>query len=198
MQLCGNDSIYFYASYVFQEAGISAEQIQYVTIGTGMCEFTACILCLIERLGRRLMLMGGFVLMAGWAVVFTVALSLENMVTWMPYLSMTCIFTYILSFGMGPAGVTGILPTEIFNQTTHPAAYMAAGSLMWLNLLIIGMIFPFLLRVNHTLLKRLVLTRPHISTSLCGKICITPPKCSRKERRRNFYSRCSIVAAAMS
>ncbi len=39
-------------------------------------------------------------------------------------------------------------------------------------------------------------TRPHKSTSLCGKICITPPKCLRKERRRNFYSRCSIVAAA--
>ncbi|KAI2663738.1 Solute carrier family 2, facilitated glucose transporter member 11 [Labeo rohita] len=146
MQLCGNDSIYFYASYVFQEAGISAGQIQYVTIGTGMCEFTACILCnlLIERLGRRLMLMGGYVLMIGWAVVFTVALSLENLATWMPYLSMTCIFTYILSFGMGPAGVTGILPTEIFNQTTRPAAYMIAGSLMWLNLFIIGMVFPFL------------------------------------------------------
>uniref|UniRef100_A0A671RFS4 Adipocyte enhancer-binding protein 1 n=1 Tax=Sinocyclocheilus anshuiensis TaxID=1608454 RepID=A0A671RFS4_9TELE len=29
-------------------------------------------------------------------------------------------------------------------------------------------------------------------------ICITPPKRSRKERRRNFYSRSSIVAAAMS
>uniref|UniRef100_A0A673KX79 Solute carrier family 2, facilitated glucose transporter member 5 n=1 Tax=Sinocyclocheilus rhinocerous TaxID=307959 RepID=A0A673KX79_9TELE len=141
MQLCGNDSIYFYASFIFQEAGISAGQIQYVTTGTGMCEFTACILCnlLIERLGRRLMLMGGFVLMAGWAVVFTASLSLEVV-----YLSMTCIFTYILSFGMGPAGVTGILPTEIFNQTTHPAAYMATGSLMWLNLFIIGMIFPFL------------------------------------------------------
>lgn len=146
MQLCGNDSIYFYASYVFQEAGISAGQIQYVTIGTGMCEFTACILCnlLIERLGRKLMLMGGYFLMTGWAVVFTVALSLENIVTWMPYLSMTCIFTYILSFGMGPAGVTVILPTEIFNQTARPAAYMTAGFLMWLNLFIIGMIFPFL------------------------------------------------------
>uniref|UniRef100_A0A672NS08 Akirin-2 n=1 Tax=Sinocyclocheilus grahami TaxID=75366 RepID=A0A672NS08_SINGR len=35
---------------------------------------------------------------------------------------------------------------------------------------------------------------PHISTSLCGNISITPPKCARKERRRNFYSRCSIVA----
>lgn len=42
------------------------------------------------------------------------------------------------------AGVTGILPTEIFNQTSRPAAYMTAGSLMWLNLFIIGMIFPFL------------------------------------------------------
>lgn len=37
--------IYFYASYIFQEAGISVEHIQYVTIGTGTCEFTACILC---------------------------------------------------------------------------------------------------------------------------------------------------------
>ncbi len=44
------------------------------------------------------------------------------------------------------------------------------------------------LRLVHSFLKRL-----HKSTSLCGKICITPPKCLRKERRRNFYSRCSIV-----
>uniref|UniRef100_A0A3Q2YAW8 Solute carrier family 2, facilitated glucose transporter member 5 n=1 Tax=Hippocampus comes TaxID=109280 RepID=A0A3Q2YAW8_HIPCM len=146
MQLCGNDSIYFYASYVFKEAGISTEQIQYVTIGTGTCEFTACIMCnlLIERKGRRFMLMGGFILMTVWAVVFTIALSLEHLIPWMPYLSMACIFTYILSFGMGPAGVTGVLPTEIFNQTARPAAYMIAGSMMWLNLFIVGMIFPFL------------------------------------------------------
>ncbi|XP_072539197.1 solute carrier family 2, facilitated glucose transporter member 11 isoform X2 [Salminus brasiliensis] len=101
---------------------------------------------LIERQGRRLLLMGGYALMTGWAIVFTVALSFQNVVHWMPFLSMACVFTYILSFGMGPAGVTGILPTEIFNQTARPAAYMIAGSLMWLNLFIIGMIFPFLVK----------------------------------------------------
>lgn len=37
--------IYFYASYIFQEAGIAAEHTQYATVGTGTCEFTACILC---------------------------------------------------------------------------------------------------------------------------------------------------------
>ncbi|KAK5617663.1 hypothetical protein CRENBAI_002179 [Crenichthys baileyi] len=146
MQLCGNDSIYFYASYVFKEASISDDQIQYVTIGTGTCEFTACIMCnlLVERKGRRFMLTGGFLLMTIWAIVFTIALSFERYVSWMPYLSMACIFTYILSFGMGPAGVTGVLPTEIFNQTARPAAYTIAGSMMWLNLFIVGMIFPFL------------------------------------------------------
>ncbi|XP_033823168.1 solute carrier family 2, facilitated glucose transporter member 11 [Periophthalmus magnuspinnatus] len=146
MQLCGNDSIYFYASYVFKEAGISADKIEYITIGTGSCEFTACIMCnlLIERKGRRFMLMGGFILMTVWAVVFTIALLFEHYISWMPYLSMACIFTYILSFGMGPAGVTGVLPTEIFNQSARPAAYMIAGSMMWINLFIVGMIFPFL------------------------------------------------------
>ncbi|KAG9354565.1 hypothetical protein JZ751_001278 [Albula glossodonta] len=79
MQLCGNDAIYFYASYVFQEAGISAEKIQYATIGTGSCEFTASIVSnlLIERLGRKVLLIGGYILMAVWAVVFMLALSYQ-------------------------------------------------------------------------------------------------------------------------
>lgn len=53
---------------------------------------------------------------------------------------------FVLSF---PAGVTGVLPTEIFNQTARPAAYMIAGSMMWLNLFITGMIFPFLVVSVH-------------------------------------------------
>ncbi|KAL4648684.1 solute carrier family 2, facilitated glucose transporter member 11-like [Arapaima gigas] len=116
MQLCGNDSVYFYASYVLQEAGILAGQIQYVTIGTGTCELLSSLTCslLIEHLGQHLLLMGGYVFMAGWALIFTAALSLQGAVPGMSYLSMGCIFTYILSFGMGPAGVTVILPTEVF------------------------------------------------------------------------------------
>uniref|UniRef100_A0A8C9TEW2 Solute carrier family 2, facilitated glucose transporter member 5 n=1 Tax=Scleropages formosus TaxID=113540 RepID=A0A8C9TEW2_SCLFO len=133
MQLCGNDAIYFYASSVFREAGISSDRVQYATIGTGACEFTATNL-LIEHLGRRLLLIGGYVLMACWALT----------VDGMPYLCMTCIFAYILSFGLGPAGVTGVLPTEIFNQTARPAAYTIAGSLMWINFFLVGMVFPFL------------------------------------------------------
>ncbi|KAM9336601.1 solute carrier family 2, facilitated glucose transporter member 11-like [Symphorus nematophorus] len=147
MMLCGNDSIYFYASYIFLAAGIPAEKIQYITIGTGASELTASILSnlLIERVGRRVLLVGGYSLMSCWTVVFTIALTLQSRgVAGMPYLSMACVFTYILSFGLGPAGVTGILPAEIFDQAARPAAYMVAGSLMWISLFLVGMLFPFI------------------------------------------------------
>nr|XP_049614192.1 solute carrier family 2, facilitated glucose transporter member 11-like [Syngnathus scovelli] len=149
MMLCGNDSIYSYASYIFLQANIPADKIQYATIGTGASELTASILSnlLIERVGRKCLLVGGYTLMSCWSIVFTVALTLQKQgFEGMPYLSMACVFAYILSFGLGPAGVTGVLPTEIFDQSARPAAYMVAGSLMWLSLLLVGMIFPFMVK----------------------------------------------------
>ncbi|XP_041818922.1 solute carrier family 2, facilitated glucose transporter member 11-like [Chelmon rostratus] len=147
MMLCGNDSIYFYATYIFLAAGIPPEKIQYVTIGTGASELTASILSnlLIERVGRRSLLVGGYCLMSCWSVVFTIALTLQSHgVDGMAYLSMACVFAYILSFGLGPAGVSGILPAEIFDQAARPAAYMVAGSLMWMSLFLAGMLIPFI------------------------------------------------------
>uniref|UniRef100_A0A3Q3VTJ2 Solute carrier family 2, facilitated glucose transporter member 5 n=1 Tax=Mola mola TaxID=94237 RepID=A0A3Q3VTJ2_MOLML len=149
MMLCGNDSIYFYASYIFLQAGIPLEQIQYITIGTGASELTASILSnlLIERVGRKYLLVGGYSLMCCWTIVFTVALNLQSQgVAGMSYLSMACVFAYILSFGLGPAGVTGVLPAEIFDQAARPAAYMVSGSLLWISLFLVGMVFPFIVR----------------------------------------------------
>ncbi|KAM9774030.1 solute carrier family 2, facilitated glucose transporter member 11-like [Syngnathus typhle] len=141
--------VYSYASYIFLQANIPADKIHYATIGTGASELTASILSnlLIERVGRKCLLVGGYALMSCWSIVFTVALTLQKQgFIGMPYLSMACVFAYILSFGLGPAGVTGVLPAEIFDQSARPAAYMVAGSLMWLSLLLVGMIFPFMVK----------------------------------------------------
>ncbi|KFV17208.1 Solute carrier family 2, facilitated glucose transporter member 11, partial [Pterocles gutturalis] len=148
MQLCGNDSMYFYAAYVFQEAGIPQEKIPYVTIGTGSCELITSVTStmVIDYAGRRPLLLGGYSFMAGWAIVFMVALSQQTQISWMPYLSVACIFAYILSFGIGPAGVTGVLPTEVFDQMSRPAAYMICGSLLWFNLFLVGTAFPFIVK----------------------------------------------------
>uniref|UniRef100_A0A670ZVA9 Solute carrier family 2, facilitated glucose transporter member 5 n=1 Tax=Pseudonaja textilis TaxID=8673 RepID=A0A670ZVA9_PSETE len=154
MQLCGNDSMYFYASSVFQEAGIPYDKIQYSVIGTGSCELIMSMTCVRICVGRRVLLIGGYSLMATWAILVTCG-ALPNLpisphpppFTCPTTLSafMACIFAYILSFGIGPAGVTGIIPTEIFDQVSRPAAYTISGSLLWINLFLVGLAFPFVM-----------------------------------------------------
>ncbi|KAI4881815.1 hypothetical protein NFI96_031875 [Prochilodus magdalenae] len=151
-QLNGINAIYFYTDYVFAEAGIPFDIIKYVTVGTGACECLTALTCvvgayyglLIESLGRRVLIIGGYSLMALWCICFTLTLTFQNFSSWMPYLSMVCVFAFILSFGLGPGGVTSILITELFTQTTRPAAYMIGGSMKWLSFFFIGMVFPFI------------------------------------------------------
>nr|XP_051693053.1 solute carrier family 2, facilitated glucose transporter member 11 isoform X4 [Oryctolagus cuniculus] len=147
MELCGNDSVYAYASAVFRAAGMLEHRIPYALVGTGACELLASLVssAVVERVGRRVLLMGGYCLMTCWGSVFTTALCLQDSYPWMPYLAMSCVFGFILSFGIGPAGVTGILATELFDQTARPAAYVVYGVLLWTMLLLVGLGFPFLM-----------------------------------------------------
>lgn len=40
-----SSQMYFYAAYVFQEAGIPEDKIPYVVIGTGSCELITSVTC---------------------------------------------------------------------------------------------------------------------------------------------------------
>ncbi|KAM7391882.1 hypothetical protein PAMP_022531 [Pampus punctatissimus] len=145
-QLNGINAIYFYADYVFKQAGIPADKIPYVTVGTGACECLTALTCglLIERLGRKVLITGGYTLMSICCILFTLTITFQNASPVFPYLSMACVFAFILSFGLGPGGVTNILTTELFTQTSRPAAYMIAGSVNWLSFFFISMVFPFI------------------------------------------------------
>ncbi|XP_039627087.1 solute carrier family 2, facilitated glucose transporter member 11b isoform X2 [Polypterus senegalus] len=145
-QLNGINAIYFYANYVFTRAGIPEDKIPYVTIGTGACECLTALTCgmLIDSLGRRILIIGGYSLMTLWCIIITLSLTYQEYAPWVPYISMSCIFAFILSFGLGPGGVTNILITELFTQPSRPAAYMTGGSINWLGFFLVGMIFPFI------------------------------------------------------
>nr|XP_033693223.1 solute carrier family 2, facilitated glucose transporter member 11 [Tursiops truncatus] len=167
MELCGNDTVYAYASAVFSQARIPPEKVQYAAIGTGGCELLATLLScvVIERVGRRMLLMVGYGLMTCWGSVFTAALCLQSSLPWMPYLAMSCVFAFILSFGIGPAGVTRILATELFDQMARPAAYMVCGMLMWTMLFLVGLGFPFIVEgLSHFLYV------PFLCVCVCGAV----------------------------
>ncbi|XP_064322833.1 solute carrier family 2, facilitated glucose transporter member 11 isoform X1 [Phalacrocorax carbo] len=145
-QLSGINAIYFYTTYIFEQAGVSAEKVPYVTLGTGGFECLAALACglLIDYMGRRSLIIGGYLLMALWSIVLTFSLTYQELYSWVPYVSVTSLFAFILSFGLGPGGITNTLIAELFLQSSRPAAYMIGGTISWISFFAIGMLFPFI------------------------------------------------------
>uniref|UniRef100_A0A8C0XD42 Major facilitator superfamily (MFS) profile domain-containing protein n=1 Tax=Castor canadensis TaxID=51338 RepID=A0A8C0XD42_CASCN len=137
--------IWFYTSSIFGKAGIPQANI-YITLSTGGIETLASIFSglVIERLGRRPLLIGGFLLMALFFGTLTVTLSLQDRAPWVPYLSIVCILAIIASFCSGPGGIPFILTGEFFQQSQRPAAFMIAGTVNWLSNFAVGLLFPFI------------------------------------------------------
>ncbi|XP_025971824.1 solute carrier family 2, facilitated glucose transporter member 11-like isoform X3 [Dromaius novaehollandiae] len=146
MQLIGINVVYFYAYSVFVKAGIPPAQTCYVSLGVGITEILTTVLCgfLIERAGRKMLLWKSYTVMSLALGLLTVTLSLQDSFFWVPYCSVALIFIFIMSFGIGPAGVICPLPTEIFIQSYRPAAYVLSGVTNWIQLFLLGLVFPFI------------------------------------------------------
>ncbi|KAM4707284.1 solute carrier family 2, facilitated glucose transporter member 9-like [Discoglossus pictus] len=145
LQLCGVNAIYFYASEVFLAANFQVSQVPYLTIGVGVCETVSVLLCsmLVDRFGRRILLLWGYGIMVGSLALLTVSISLQERFTWLPICSVLLIFIFVLSFGAGPGATTVTIVVEIFTQESRSAAFMILGVINWVGLLAIGMLFPF-------------------------------------------------------
>lgn len=145
VQFSGINVIYFYATYIFSAAGIAPAYIPYVTMGTGACECFSALCCglMVELLGRRVLIIGGYCLMVMCYAVITITLTYQDSYFLVPYMTMTFLFVFILSFGLGP-GVTTTVTGELFTQMARPAAYMASGAISWLSLFLVSATFPLI------------------------------------------------------
>ncbi|XP_003471269.3 solute carrier family 2, facilitated glucose transporter member 5 [Cavia porcellus] len=145
-QLSGVNAIYYYADQIYLSAGVKANDVQYVTVGTGAVNvfMTICTVFVVEFWGRRRLLLLGFSTCFLACVVLTVALVLQDQLTWMPYISIACIIIYVIGHAVGPSPIPALLITEVFLQSSRPAAYMVGGSVHWLSNFTVGLVFPFI------------------------------------------------------
>ncbi|XP_041811206.1 solute carrier family 2, facilitated glucose transporter member 9 isoform X1 [Chelmon rostratus] len=145
-QLCGLNAIWYYTNGILREAGFAEKVLPYITLSTGAIETLAAIISglVIERIGRKPLLIFGFSAMAVFFSLLTVFLNIQNSVSWMPYLSYVCILAVIASFCSGPGGIPFILTGELFEQSYRPAAFMIAGTVNWLSNFAVGLLFPFI------------------------------------------------------
>ncbi|XP_030584658.1 solute carrier family 2, facilitated glucose transporter member 9 [Archocentrus centrarchus] len=145
-QLCGLNAIWYYTNGILREAGFAENIRPYITLSTGAIETLAAIISglVIERIGRKPLLIFGFASMAVFFSLLTVFLNFQDRVSWMPYLSYICILAVIASFCSGPGGIPFILTGELFEQSYRPAAFMIAGTVNWLSNFAVGLLFPFI------------------------------------------------------
>ncbi|NXP49774.1 GTR11 protein, partial [Heliornis fulica] len=96
LQLCGLK--------IFQTANLQESIIPYVSLGVAISELTSIIFCssIIDRFGRRILLWGGYLLMALILVLLETSLLLSDQFLWMRYCSVILIFLFIIAYGIGP------------------------------------------------------------------------------------------------
>uniref|UniRef100_A0A8C7F7H3 Solute carrier family 2, facilitated glucose transporter member 5 n=1 Tax=Oncorhynchus kisutch TaxID=8019 RepID=A0A8C7F7H3_ONCKI len=98
----------------------------------------------IEKLGRRPLIIGGFLVMGFCCAGITLSLVLQVHLPFMRYVSVGCVVGIIAGFCIGPAGVPFLITAELFKQSHRPAAYTVGGSLNWISNFTVGFVFPFL------------------------------------------------------
>ncbi|XP_076844059.1 solute carrier family 2, facilitated glucose transporter member 9 isoform X2 [Brachyhypopomus gauderio] len=145
-QLCGLNAIWYYTNGIFEGAGFDKSMIPYITLSTGGTETVAAVISglVIERVGRKPLLIFGFCAMAVCFSLLTIFLHFQDTHSWMPYLSFISILAVIASFCSGPGGIPFILTGELFEQSYRPAAFMVAGGVNWLSNFAVGLLFPFI------------------------------------------------------
>ncbi|XP_066459641.1 solute carrier family 2, facilitated glucose transporter member 9-like [Eleutherodactylus coqui] len=106
----------------------------------------AVLLCsvLIERYGRKVLLLGSYGFMATMLGGLTVTLSLQGWAHWIPYCSAVFIFFFIFFFGTGPGTLTIAIVIELCGHSSRAAMFVIISCLNWIGLYVIGMVFPYM------------------------------------------------------
>ncbi|CAB3256001.1 unnamed protein product [Arctia plantaginis] len=142
-QLSGiNAAIYFSTDVFRKQAKLTTSQSQYATLGMGGMNvvMTVISLFLVEAAGRKSLLLAGF----GGMFVSTVALCTAYVyvhIAWVPYLCIALVILFVVMFAVGPGSIPWFLVTELFNQTSRPAATSVAVTVNWAANFIVGLSF---------------------------------------------------------
>ena len=143
-QITGINAIIYYAPEIFKSAGFGAESalVQTVIIGVINTLFTFIAIWLIDKAGRRTLLLWG---VTGMIVcLFGVGLCYYYQFFKGPWL-LICILGYIASFASSLGPVPWVIISEIFPTKLRGVAMSFATVILWVGVLLITQLTPVLL-----------------------------------------------------
>lgn len=141
-QLTGINAILYYLNDIFARAGFNAVSgnLQAVAVGATNLVFTIIAMALIDRVGRKLLLLIGSVGMAaalaGVSVIFFTSRH-DNLLIW-------CLIAYIAFFASSQGAVIWVYISEVFPNNVRAKGQSAGCASNWFTNALIAGIFPLM------------------------------------------------------
>merc|ERR1712001_7765 len=142
-QLSGINCAIFYSTSIFREAGLNDEASQGATLGMGSMNvlMTVVSLVLIEKAGRKTLMLVGLSSMLVMPSLLLVSLLTYAAVPAMSYLAIVAVILFVVGFATGPGSIPWFFVTELFAQSGRPTATSIAVTVNWLANFLVGLGF---------------------------------------------------------
>lgn len=144
-QFSGINAIMYYAPEIFKAAGASTDAafVQTVTVGAINLVFTFVAIALVDRAGRKPLLVGGSLLQAAMLglAVFAFGEAGRGMMLQIGILG------FVAAFAMSSGPVVWIVIAEIFPNRLRGRAMAVAITVLWLACYAVSQTFPRLLEI---------------------------------------------------
>lgn len=149
-QLAGINAIMYYAPRIFEMTGIAKDSalLQSISIGATNLVFTMLAITVIDKIGRRTLLMIGSVGMIISLGLVARAFLLED---YLGYSVMVYLILFIASFALSQGAVIWVFISEIFPNSVREKGQTLGSSTHWIMAWVISWAFPVIVQDSTTL-----------------------------------------------
>ncbi|CAG2162713.1 unnamed protein product [Oppiella nova] len=142
-QFSGINAVIFFSTDIFEKAGLTKSAALYATLGIGVINvlMTIVSLILVEKSGRKTLLLTGLAGMFVTTIVLTFCLALKDRSEVFSYVSILAVYMFVVMFASGPGSIPWFLVAELFGVGARALATSIAVSVNWTANFIVGLVF---------------------------------------------------------
>ncbi|XP_071145555.1 solute carrier family 2, facilitated glucose transporter member 1-like isoform X1 [Mytilus edulis] len=151
-QFSGINAVMSYSSFMYENAGVDLKLIEWIVCLTSLINMLTTLpaVPMIEKLGRRMLLLFPMVLMAVSFVILTIFHNLQydeglqGSRHIFAIIGIVAMHTYVIGFAVGLGPIPFIVVGEIFRQEPRAAAMSLSLTFNWICNFILMMVFRFM------------------------------------------------------
>ncbi|XVF31585.1 hypothetical protein REPUB_Repub17cG0003600 [Reevesia pubescens] len=140
-QLAGINAVVYYSTAVFRSAGIASDVAASALVGASNVFGTAIASSLMDRQGRKSLLITSFAGMAASMLLLSLSFTWKVLAPYSGTLAVVGTVLYVLSFSLGAGPVPALLLPEIFASRIRAKAVALSLGMHWISNFVIGLYF---------------------------------------------------------